>query len=301
MHKKTAMAHLALLGANVLYSASFTIAKEVMPHYIQSSAFVLIRAVGAAFTFWSLSFIFKNESVDKKDFKRLFTLSVFGVATNQLFFLKGLSLTTPINAAILMITTPIIVLVMGSIFMKEKISLTTIFGIIIGFSGAVLLLTAKGAISFQSAGFVGDLCILVNAVSWGGYLILVKPLMKKYHTITILKWVFLFGSMLVFPFGFNQLQLILIEQFTPTIWLDVLFIVIGVTVVAYLFNTYALKELSSSVVSAYIYLQPLLAAAIALYAGKDAITSIKIISSILIFTGVFLASKNNTHTTPKTT
>lgn len=293
-------AHLSLLSANIIYSASFIIAKDAMEAAIPPSGFVFIRVWGACILFWILATILTKEKIERKDIPRVALLGLFGVATNQLFFLNGLHITAPINAAILMVTTPILVLIISSIVLKDKINFTNIGGIIIGFIGAALLLLVRRGNTEDTGSLKGDVFIFINALSWGIYLVLAKPLMKKYNTITILKWAFLFGAIYVIPFGLNDF-LAVQWNFTPYIWFAIIFIVLVVTVIAYLLNTYALKELSSSVVSAYIYLQPVLAAAIALVAGKDQVTWVKIAATILIFIGVYMASKKASPTLPPST
>lgn len=289
---KTLKAHLALLIANLIYAASFTIAKIVTPQYIMPFGFVLMRVIGAASLFWITGTFFIKEKVETKDIKKFALLAVFGVTTNQLMFLKGLSLTTPISAAIMMITTPILVLIIANVIIKEKITITKSVGILIGFIGAALLMFGQEHIeNTDGHSLLGDFCIFINAISWGTYLVLVKPLMKKYHTVTILKWVFLFGFVFVLPFGYKEFISVQWKSLATDIWIYALFIVIFVTYVAYLLNTYSLKELSPSVVSAYIYLQPVLASVIALFADKDELSSIKILSAFMIFAGVYLVSK----------
>lgn len=289
----TIKAHLALLGANLIYSASFTIAKEVMPAHIGPLGFVFLRALGTTIMFWLIATLFIKEKISRKHIPKAALLGLFGVAINQMLFLKGLSITTPINAAILMVSTPILVLIISGILLKEKISYINISGISIGFIGAAMLLLIKSDLSFGSSTMKGDFFIFINALSWGIYLVLAKPLMKIYNTITLLKWVFLFGFIYVTPFGYSEFSAVQWHLLTPYAWFCIAFMVILVTVIAYLLNTYALKELSSSVVSAYIYLQPLLAAIIALWAQKDKLNWLKIIAAILIFIGVYLASKKS--------
>lgn len=288
---KTLSAHLALLTANLIYAASFTIAKQVTGGPIHPFGLVLMRAIGAVILFWLTGLLFVRQKTDKKDIPRFALLAVFGVALNQMLFLKGLSLTSPINAAIMMITTPILVLVIASVLIKERITLLKISGVLLGFTGAVMLMTGHAGTAGKSDNLYGDLFVFINALSWGTYLVLVKPLLKKYHTVTILKWVFLFGLIFVYPFGIGEFREVNWSGMSTHDWFNALFVVIATTFVAYLLNTFALMELSPSVVSAYIYLQPLLAAAIALYAGSDHLDSMKIISAVLIFTGVYIVSK----------
>jgi drug/metabolite transporter (DMT)-like permease len=286
---KTLGAHLALLSANLIYGASFTIAKIVMEGYIQPFGFVLLRAITAVLLFWTTGFLFFRESTDKKDIPRFAFICLFGIVINQLLFLKGLDLTTPINSAIIMITSPILVLIISVIILKEKITWLKLLGIALGFAGAIQLI--KGGFSIGRDTYLGDICIFFNAASWGVYLVLVKPLMKKYHTVTILKWCFLFGIVLVFPFGYEELSQVKWDRFTGEIWFYTLFVIIGTTFVAYLLNIYALNELNPSVVSSYIYLQPFLATMVALFYGKDELNRTQVISAVFIFTGVYLVSR----------
>lgn len=287
---KTARAHLALLTANIIYAASFPIAKTAMEH-VSDSLFVLLRVIGAAGLFWLTAAFFVKEKTDKKDFPRLIALAIFGVALNQSLFLKGLHLTSPINAAIMMVTSPILVLIIASVVIRDRITLRKLAGIVIGFAGAAFL--AYNNLGGHSAGssFLGDLYVFINALSWGIYLVLVKPLMQKYHTVTILKWAFLFGLPLVLPLGLADAGSTPWETIPTKIYVYMAFVMVFTTFIAYLLNTYALKALSAPVVSAYIYLQPLLTAVITIFIfGNDTITWEKALSAFMIFTGVYMVS-----------
>ncbi|MBL7882721.1 MAG: DMT family transporter [Bacteroidia bacterium] len=289
---KTLQAHIALVIVNIIYAANFSIAKEVMPNHIQPFAFVLMRVGGALVLFWIVSALFIKEKVDKKDLPYMALLAVFGVALNQLLFLKGLSITKPINGAIIMTSNPIIVITIAAIFLKEKISGQKIIGIAIGIIGALIMLLYGKNFSFGSETILGDVLILINSASWGMYVVLVKPLMKKYNTFTIVKWVFLFGFIYVLPFGITEFKEIHWESFTPSVWRDTLFVVIATTFIAYILNTYSLRALSPSVVSIYIYLQPFLATLIAVFIFKsDDLDLRKLTAGVLIIFGVYLVSK----------
>lgn len=219
-------------------------------------------------------------------------LRCFGVAVNQILFFKGLSLTSPINAGLMMVTNPIFVLGLSVMFLGEVINLNRIIGIICGISGAVVLIIYGNRFSLVASDPLGDLCILLNSLSYAMYIILVLPLMKKYHPITIMQIVFALGSVLVLPFGWEEFNSIEWNTFPTSTWWSVLFVVIGTTFFAYLLNTLALRELSAGVVSVYIYLQPLLAAGFAMLLGKDTPTLLHLIAAIFIFIGVWLTTKS---------
>lgn len=283
--------HLALFTANLIYGANYSIAKDLMPSFVQPFGLVLSRVIGAVVLFWII-YSFSFEKVEKKDIFRLLLCGLFGVAANQLMFLYGLNNTTPINAGIIMVSNPIMVLIASAIILKNKITFTKVTGIAFGIIGALLLLLFKGDFTFGSENLKGDIFIFLNAMSYGIYLVIAVPLMRKYKPITVMSWVFAFGLIMVFPFGFSEFKQIEWSTFSPTIWWEFLFVVIATTFLAYLFNIYGLKRLSPSVVSTYIYLQPLLATLIAIWVGKDSIDMIKVSAALFIFTGVYLVSKN---------
>jgi len=282
--------HLAILGANIIYGLNYSIAKDVMPAFIKPFGFILCRVMGALILFTLVSSFYK-EKIEKKDFMRLAICGFFGVAANQLMFFYGLNQTNPINAGIIMTSNPIMVLLAAAFILQSRITYTKILGLVLGISGALMILLFKKGFSFGSDTWVGDLFILLNSTSYAIYLVLVKPLMKKYSPITVIKWVFTFGFIYVIPFGFNQFTEINWATFTPDIWVKFGFVIVGTTFLAYLFNIYGLQKLNPSIVSTYIYLQPLIAAFYAIWVGKDSFTWIKLTAAILIFTGVYLVSK----------
>lgn len=287
----TLKAHLALLGANIIYGANYTIAKEVMPNYILPFGFILIRIVGAVSLFWIAHFFVSNEKIEKKDFIRIAVCGLFGVAANQLMFFKGLNITTPINAGIMMTSNPILVLVAASLLLKEKLTKNKIIGISLGLIGATTLILFNGNMSFGSETILGDFFVLLNSLSYGIYLVAVTPLMGKYQPITVVKWVFFFGLLYVIPFGCHEFTLVDWNNMPTDIIFAVLYVIIFTTFFTYLLNIYALKNVSPTIASTYIYLQPFLAALVAIYFGKDNLDGVKIFSAVLIFTGVYLVSK----------
>ncbi|SFS64266.1 DMT family transporter [Lutibacter maritimus] len=290
-------AHLALLGANIIYGANFLIAKGLMPDKIGASALVLLRIIVAGILFWIVK-QFVKEKVKKKDIVLLAFCGLFGISTNMLLFFHGLSLTSPIDASIIMTATPVIVLILSAFILKEKITKNKYIGILIGAIGAVILIVyGKNAVGTSS--FLGNLFVFLNACSYGLYLVLVKPLMKKYKAITVISWVFLFGLIFVFPFGINDLLATNFNGFTTNTYLAIAFVIIGTTFFTYLFNIYALNYVPPSVNGSYIYLQPVLSfILVSLYAyvfGNDEyaqdINLVKIASCILVVFGVYMISK----------
>ena len=252
--KRIFFAHIALFIVNLIYALNYTIAKDVMPGYIEPSGFILLRVLCGVFLFYFFYFLFIKESVEKKDFFRLALCGLFGVAINQLFFFEGLNLTTPINAAIIMTVNPVLVIIISALLIGEKITVKKIIGIVLGIIGAGALILNSGSVSFDNDFFIGNILVLINATSYAIYLVLVKGLMKKYNPLTVMFFVFLFGLFFVLPFGYQDLNSINLDSFTNDIYLKILFVVVCTTFIAYLLNAFALKSLNPSIVSIYIYI-----------------------------------------------
>ena len=299
LKNKLIKAHLALLGANFIYGANYLIAKGVMPNKIGPSAFVFLRIVGAGILFWSMK-TFIKEKIQKKDFPKLLLCGFLGVAANQLLFFHGLNLTSPIDASIIITAVPIVAVVFGVILLKEKITKNKLSGIAIGGIGAILII-AYGNESDGTSSLLGNVFVFINAFSYGLYLVLVKPLMKKYNSITIISWVFLFGFLCMFPFGIQEITTTDFAAFTMQTYTAITFVIVGTTFFAYLFNTYALKYVSPAVSGSYTYLQPAVSfIMVSIYAytqesnayAQD-INPVKIASCFLVIMGVYLISKSN--------
>ena len=281
---KVIKAHLALLAVNAIYGANYSIAKSIIGHDIQPFALVLLRAAFTMILFWITSLFLPKEKMERKDFIKLLLLGVFGVALNQLFFIKGLYESKPINASIIMILNPIFVIILEIVFLKEKLPPIRLAGIVSGTIGASLLLLFGKEVSVHR----GDIMILINCLSWAIYLVMVKPMMVKYKTVTVVKWVFLFGTFYVLPFGWGDLQKFDVHAVSFNAWMCLAYVIVASTYLAYFLNTYALAELSPSIAATYIYLQPLIAAGIAIYMQQDNIDFRKLMSGAFIIFGIYL-------------
>lgn len=217
-------------------------------------------------------------------------LAIFGVVVNQIFFIYGLSKTTPINSAIIMISNPIMVFIFTLFILKERITLPKLTGLAMAITGAVLILRYRGNFEVGSDTIAGDIMTLINSASWAIFIVMVKPIMEKYNTVTAMRWMFLFGSLYMIPIGLPFALDTNFSAFTTSAFFGLGFVIIATTFFAYLLNLYGLEMLNPNTVSTYIYLQPFLASVFAMLAGRDALTPTKIFSGILIICGLFLVN-----------
>ena len=284
--------HLALLLVSLIYGATFTVAKIAMPQYIQPFGFILLRVSVAAICILAFHQLkVKDKKVERTDLLPLFVSAIFGVAANMLLFFKGLSITTPINGAVLMLNTPIFVILFAAFWLKEKLSWYKVIGLLLAALGALTLMGGL-RFNFGMATVLGDIFVTLNAIIYAFYLVYAKHLMKKYHPLTVTKYAFVFGFFMVLPFGFSELKAVEFSQLPMSIWMILLFVTIGSTFITYVLNAFALKHADSSLVGSYIYLQPVMAALIAVVTGHDVLTLEKLASMLVIFSGLFLASRN---------
>jgi drug/metabolite transporter (DMT)-like permease len=284
----------ALLAAtlvSIIYGVTFTIAKDVMPKYVEPFGFILMRVGGSMLLFWLITPFFTTEKIEKQDFPRIIAAAFFGVALNMLTFFKGLSYTSPIMGAVLMVTTPMIVLVLSALLMKERMQNRKIFGLILGLIGTVFLILYGKSVINASNATLGNILVFINAVSYGFYLIIVKKLMDKYNAFTFVKWIYTFGFLMVLPFGWSEFQAVDFTNIPMDIFWKIGFVVVFSTFLTYLLNLVSMRELKPTTVAVFIYLQPLFATIFAVSLGKDDVTWVKIISAVLIFTGVYLVTQ----------
>ena len=298
--KNNRFALFALLLVQLFYGVTFTFANDVIDGgYIQPSGFILFRVSLAGILFWIFSIWTPKEKIDRKDYPKFMVAAFFGVALNMLAFFKGLQFTTPINGSVIMVTTPIIVLILSAIIFREKITKLKVLGIFAGLSGALILSIYNRSTGSGDQILLGNFLVLVNAASYSYYLILIKKLTNKYHPYTFIKWLFLFGTLFVLPFGYKELVAVNWSSFTPYIWFSSLFVVVCATFATYLLNPIALRKLSATTVSTFVYIQPIFAAGFAIMMGSDNLNTVKILAAILIFLGVYLVSKNSNLPTTK--
>jgi drug/metabolite transporter (DMT)-like permease len=291
---KRYLALIAAFLATSIYGINHTVAKEVMPIYIGSSGFIMLRLLGATLIFWLISLFTPNEKIEKKDFLKILLASILGMCVNMLAFFRGLELSTPINSGIIITLSPVLVLILSYFFLKEKVTVKKIIGILIGFSGAVFLILNSSKTGINAPNIpLGNSFFLLNASAYAGYLIVIKPLTRKYNIFTLMKWLFLIGLVLSTPITFNQFVEV---NWTELPWFAIwrmAYVVIGTTFLTYLFNIYALKTLSPTTVGSFIYLQPIITIGFALITGNDVLDTTKMFSCLLVFIGIYLVSIPN--------
>ncbi|MFI3268688.1 MAG: EamA family transporter [Rikenellaceae bacterium] len=289
---KTLFAHLAILLTNVTFGLNFSFAKNLMPHYMSGITLALTRVVAGMALVGGLTLIFKRQRVEKRDFFKLFLIGAVGLGVTQALFMEGLSRTSPVDAAIITTFVPILVVVISVLFYAEKFTLPKVIGLVLGTTGALLVIIKSGGTADSSGDmFFGNILMVCCTVTYSLYYIWLTPLMRKYNPLVVLSWIFTFGSLFLVPFAGRELIHTDFSSFNATATTSLLFVIFCSTFIGYSSMAYSLTRLSPTTASIYSYCKPVVAMIAAVYTGQDKITVTSIIAILLVFAGVIFITR----------
>lgn len=282
--------HLALFAVQLMFG-TWPIVGKVALRSMSSTSLVAMRVVGASVAFLLLQVkLGQLRKIPRRDLAWLVLCSMLGVVLNQLLFVKGLSLTTVINATLLGTTIPVFTLVVSIAFGYDRISLRRTLGIALAASGVIYLIDPLRA-DFSAQTNTGNLLIVTCALLYGAYIAISKDLFKRYGALNVITWMFCIGALVTLPVGAYALRGDKLQTAPASVWLAVIYIILVPTVVAYYLNAWALTRVSPSTVATYIYLQPLIAFGLAPLILGESFNSRILIASLLIFAGVGVVTK----------
>ena len=292
--------HAALWVANIIWGLNAPIGKSVLwsethPQGVSPFALSVYRMLGACLLFWSISLFLPRERVARRDIVLLLFASVFGIQLNQMLFLWGLSLTSPIDTSIIATIVPVLTMVLATLFLREPITWLKAGGVLLGCGGALLLILVSRHGTGGTSSVAGDVLCVISAVSYATYLTAFRNVIVKYSPVTTMKWMFLFTTLTLVPFTFRHV--LDAPAFHREVWdfteLGAIFYVLfGATFLPYLLIPMSLKRIRPTTVSMYNYVQPIVASFIAVMIGQDTLSWQKVLSAVLVFTGVYLVTQS---------
>lgn len=286
--------HFSMLGANVMWGMMAPVAKMVMAGGLVAPLLMTdFRIFGAAILFWLTSLLLPREHVPLPDILRLAGAGMLGIVFNQGCYVFGVGYTYPSEASIITTTMPIWVMILAALFLGEPITWKKVGGIVLGGSGAVLLVMGGHG---SSAGMnvtnpvLGDILVLTAQLSYALYLTLYKNFIKKYSLVTLMKWMFTFASLAILPFSLPTIIATRWASITMAEAAGVAYVVLGGTFIAYIFVMIGQKALRPTLVGMYNYVQPIVATSIGIWMGLDVMTPVKGLAVAMIFSGVLLVN-----------
>ena len=295
MNNNKPLGHIAIFLAYTIFGFNIITCKNLVSFGVISPIGIFfLRALGATICFWVVSLFLPKEKVDKKDLPKIFLASMLGLFLTQMSFLKAMTITTPVDAAIITTLTPVFTMFIAAIFLKEPITFKKAGGVALSFVGVILLIlnsvhTPNGIEHSHPLG----LCLMIcNCLFFALYLGAFRPLVQKYGTITFMKWMFLFSMLVAIPFNIGEMATTDYSLLTSEFMWNLTFTVICATFIAYFLVPIGQKNLRPTIVSMYAYVQPFIAAIVSIIIGMDVMTWQKILAAILVFTGVFLVNKS---------
>ena len=292
MENKKLGGHIALFSANVIFGINNPISRALMPEILSPFTLTFFRMMGGMLLFWLISLFTKKEHVPAKDILMLFFASLFALTLNQLPFFIGLSMTSPIDASIVVTMLPILTMILAAIIIKEPITLMKAMGVIVGALGALLLIFSSHAHHTGKGNFWGDLIVFSATFSFAIYLTLFKNIISKYSAITIMKWMFLFGTIVCTPFCYKPLMQTDFTLLSANTYWRIWYIVVFATFLGYLLVPIGQKVLRPTTLSMYNYVQPIVASMLAVAIGMDTFGYEKALSGVLVFAGVYIVTQS---------
>ena len=284
--------HLAILGANIIFGLNTPISRTIVPDMISPYSLTFIRMIGAALLFWTTSLFIKKEHVPIKDIVLLFFASLFAIVLNQMPFIVGLSMTSPIDASIVITILPLVSMFLAAIIIKEPITFKKAFGVFVGASGALILILSEHTGTIGEGNMTGNLIILASVLSYALYLSLFKKLVSRYSPITSMKWMFLFASIVSLPFCYRALAETPFTALTVNGYFRIGYVVVFATFLAYLLIPISQKALRPTTMTMYNYLQPIIASCVAMVLHIGTFGMKHLLSGGLVFLGVFLVTRS---------
>ncbi|GHV51157.1 membrane protein [Bacteroidia bacterium] len=288
--------HGLILLANILFAINLPVSKFLIPEHITPEALTLLRSVFACAMFWLASLFMKYEKVSRKDLGMLLVCSLSGIAFNTTLFMSGLNLTSPVDASIIATAGPIYVMLLAAFILKEPITVQKAAGVLLGVFGAVtLILTSTQQQDGSGHGLEGNLRIVLSNLLYSIYVVLSRPLSQKYSPVTIMKWMFLFSTLSLFPFMYREALAAPLFHRETWVWTEssaLFYVLMFATFIPYALIPMSLRRLRPTTVSMYGYIQPIVASLIAVLVGQGSFTGWKWLSTLFVFTGVYLVTQS---------
>ncbi|MDL2278266.1 DMT family transporter [Parabacteroides sp. OttesenSCG-928-G07] len=294
MEKAKVKGHLAVLFANVIFGLNVPITKSLLTGWMTPMGYTTTRMLFGAFIFWLIGLFAPKEKVEVKDLLIIAAGGLFGLIVPQYTFALGLQYTSPVNFSLIVALGPIAVMLLAALFLKEPITMKKALGVLLGISGALVIVFQNRSFGSGPNDMLGILLALVNITNYGIYLIIIRKISSKYSPVTLMKWMFFFTVVFILPFGYADLftQQIYASGVPWTAYLQFAFILIFSTAVAYFLIPVSLKTLRPTTVSVYMNLQPIIASTVAILVGQDVFSWDKPLAVALVIAGVIVVTQS---------
>jgi len=299
--KENTLGHLACFVAYTIFGINIIVCKDLTTSQLLSPvALFCLRSLGAGLLFWLMGCFLPSEKVDKGDYLKIFMAAVLGFFLTQMTFLIAIPSITPMDCSIVTSLSPIYTMFIAYFALREPITMRKAGGVALSFCGIIYLIlnSATGAGSAVQTSVWGILLMIANSLCFSLYLGLFKPTICKYSVITFMKWIFLFSSLLALPMAAGELLTFDYNALNRVYWSELAFLMVFSTFITYFLIPFGQKRIRPTLVSMYSYVQPIVAIAISIYVGMEALNWQKVLAAVTVFGGVVLVNYSRS-TSPK--
>ena len=287
-------AHLITLGAVVCFGLMSPLCKWAMAGGLVSGvSMACFRLCGAAVLFWLASLAVPRQRIERGDWKHLIIMSLCGMGINQFCYVLGVQYTSPTNACVITTSTPVFTFVLSAIFLHAAVTLRRVAGLALAATGALILILGSQVQGGRAGNPLGDAICLFSQFSVSFYFVFFSGVIQKYHPLVLMRWLFLISAVLSAPFWLLEVCSLPWQQLGRPEILGTLYVVFFGSFVSYLLMIVGQRYLEPPTVTAYNYIQPVIAAAVGIMLGVDALTWQNVAAVMLIAAGVWAISRKS--------
>ena len=294
-NKDIAIGHLASAATYAIFGINIIACRDIaIDGGLAPIVLFVIRALVAGALFWIVSLIGPREKVPPRDLLKVGGAGIIGIFLPQLTFLHAIARTAPVDLSIITTITPILTMLFAALFLKEPITWKKVLGVLVSFGGIVWLILQSVAVGggAESTEVLGVVFCIANCGVFALYLGTCRPLISRYSSVTLMKWMFLVSFIVSLPFALPRIVVTDFAAVPAHVWWEVAFLVFFATFIAYFLIPIGQQRIRPTLVSMYGYLQPIIAIGVAIAMGMDSLTVTKIVAALLVFAGVYIVNQS---------
>lgn len=283
--------YVLLIVQQVISAGTHIVAKAVVGT-VDAATLTFLRTVIATIGLFLIVSVRSGPlKIERNDWKQLALLGFLGVSLNQFLYLYGMRFSTAANGALLYAATPIFVLVLSRLMLKEVMSSRKTFGIILAFVGIVIVIFERG-IDFSSGYAFGNLLILIAVVAWTLFTVLGRQMILKYGALKTTTAMMLCGTLFFSPLGVVSASQFAFGQLSLLHWAGILYLAIGTSILGYLLWYHALSRIEASKVAVFANIQPVFATILSLLFLNYSVTPAFVMGSITTICAIYITQRS---------
>lgn len=285
--------HLAVLAANIIFGLNVPITKALLDRWMTPLGYMTTRTLAALVIFWSLQCFLPKERVARRDLLIIAVGGIMGFVISQFLTALSLQYTSPVYFSLIVALSPVCVMLLAALFLREPVTRKKTAGVALGVLGASLLIVrAWGDTIGGTNNLKGIVLACVSILAYSIYLIVMRSVSQRYSAVTQMKWMFLFTAIILLPLGINEYphQSIYTSAWEWSGVFELAFVILFATSAGYFLMPFGMKYLRATTVSIYMNLQPVVASVTAIFIGQDVFSWDKPLAALLVLAGAYIVS-----------